>query len=392
MSVVLFRNSRPLYENHIWVDTRQKEANIVADNGVYPGGVIITVAYSDEQGKVSYFKVCDGITRFNELPAIDGSGTDGLQGITAGENISIDNTDPKNPVISSTGGGAVASVNGDVGDVELAGSDIPVEIIAPGGGLMNGSVQDLSTVYGNTINGILNDFNALPPVAATGSYDDLTDKPDTFAPIIGTTATTAAAGNHTHSVATTSANGFMASADKTKLNGIAAGATVGATWGANITNQPAVIAAGATQAEARTAIGAGTSSLSLTGAGGNNGSSSNAARADHTHASIAGVPSINSAAITITSGAGTVDLSARQNFYCDIIENTVLTLSGIIYNVEYTIDVVNTGTVQNTISIDGVNYIGNQDFSIPPGKGAVISIKQLSSSRPIRAVISVEPA
>lgn len=35
---------------------------------------------------------------------------------------------------------------------------------------------------------------------------------------IGTTATTAAAGNHSHAVATTSANGFMSSADKSKLD------------------------------------------------------------------------------------------------------------------------------------------------------------------------------
>lgn len=41
---------------------------------------------------------------------------------------------------------------------------------------------------------------------------------------IGTTATTAAAGNHTHSAATTSAAGFMSAADKSKLDGITAGA------------------------------------------------------------------------------------------------------------------------------------------------------------------------
>lgn len=42
---------------------------------------------------------------------------------------------------------------------------------------------------------------------------------------IGTTASTAAAGNHTHGAATTSAPGFMSAADKTKLNGISDGAT-----------------------------------------------------------------------------------------------------------------------------------------------------------------------
>lgn len=41
---------------------------------------------------------------------------------------------------------------------------------------------------------------------------------------IGTTATTAAAGNHTHGAATTAAAGFMSGADKAKLDGIAANA------------------------------------------------------------------------------------------------------------------------------------------------------------------------
>lgn len=39
-----------------------------------------------------------------------------------------------------------------------------------------------------------------------------------------------AAASHTHSAATTSANGFMSSADKTKLNGIATGADVTPSW------------------------------------------------------------------------------------------------------------------------------------------------------------------
>ncbi len=41
---------------------------------------------------------------------------------------------------------------------------------------------------------------------------------------IGTSANTVASGNHTHSVATTSANGFMSSSDKSKLDGIATNA------------------------------------------------------------------------------------------------------------------------------------------------------------------------
>lgn len=43
---------------------------------------------------------------------------------------------------------------------------------------------------------------------------------------VGTTAGTVAAGNHTHADATTSVSGFMSASDKTKLDGIEAGADV----------------------------------------------------------------------------------------------------------------------------------------------------------------------
>ena len=75
-------------------------------------------------------------------------------------------------------------------------------------------------------------------LAAVGGsdWDSLVGKPATFPPTIGTTATTAMAGNTPIPPA--------------------------ATW-ANLAGKPAVIAEGATQAAARTAIGAGTSSLVL---------------------------------------------------------------------------------------------------------------------------------
>lgn len=56
------------------------------------------------------------------------------------------------------------------------------------------------------------------------AWVDITNKPTTFPPQIGTTGTTAAAGNHTHAAATTSAPGLMSAADKAKLDGVAANA------------------------------------------------------------------------------------------------------------------------------------------------------------------------
>lgn len=56
----------------------------------------------------------------------------------------------------------------------------------------------------------------------TPTYAEVTGKPATFAPTIGTTATTAAAGNHTHAAVTGSAAGFMTAAQKTALNALTA--------------------------------------------------------------------------------------------------------------------------------------------------------------------------
>lgn len=78
-------------------------------------------------------------------------------------------------------------------------------------------------------------ITGLASVATSGSYDDLTDKPTSMSPTAHTHAQSDITGlatalngksdtTHTHSVATTTANGFMSSTDKSKLNGIATGA------------------------------------------------------------------------------------------------------------------------------------------------------------------------
>ena len=72
--------------------------------------------------------------------------------------------------------------------------------------------------------------------AASVAWGSITGKPDTFPPTIGNTATTAMAGN-------------TPIPDE-------------ATW-ANLSGKPAVIAAGADQAAARAAIGAGTSNVTV---------------------------------------------------------------------------------------------------------------------------------
>lgn len=90
--------------------------------------------------------------------------------LSAGTNIAIDRTDPANPVISATGGGggAVDSVDGQTGDVDLSGSYAPLSHVGSG-----------DTAHTNAIAG--------------------------------------------------GAAGFMSGADKTKLDGIATGATANST-------------------------------------------------------------------------------------------------------------------------------------------------------------------
>ena len=83
------------------------------------------------------------------------------------------------------------------------------------------------------------------------TWSEVTGKPATFAPTVGTTATTAKAGNYVP--AWTEVTG--------KPTTFAPAAHTHA-W-VDITAKPAIIATGATQAEARTAIGAGTGNSNL---------------------------------------------------------------------------------------------------------------------------------
>lgn len=105
---------------------------------------------------------------------------------------------------ADSGGAAVTSVNGEIGAVVLDADSV-------------GALPDDYT----------------PPATTWAS---VTGKPSTFDPIIGTSATTAMAGDTNIPAA--------------------------ATW-ANISGKPAVVAAGTNEANARAEIGAGTSNLTL---------------------------------------------------------------------------------------------------------------------------------
>lgn len=128
--------------------------------------------------------------------------------LTAGANITIDRTNPAAPVISASGGGggggggAVDSVNGQTGVVVLDTDDI-----AEG-------VSNLYFTNGRAA--------AAAPVQTVDGQTGAVSLSSSYAPLSHVGAGGAA---HSNAVAAGAA-GFMTGADKTKLDGIAAGAQV----------------------------------------------------------------------------------------------------------------------------------------------------------------------
>ena len=245
--------------------------------------------------------------------------------------------------------GAVSSVAGRTGAITLASTDIftdqAFEISEAGnancngifiyGGLFNGRptyYADKDTfVYWDNSNWIIN-FDGddqyfgtatirpwqaawslgvatgdLPVVAQIKSHDfeqvvgqrtNPTSRGDAASKNVGTGANDVAAGNHTHSAATTSVAGFLSTSDKTKLDSVAGGAevNVNADWNASsgdaqILNKPAVPAASTTTPSALGTAAAGTST--------------DFSRADHVH----GMPNASSLNST---GAASGDLPVAQ--------------------------------------------------------------------------------
>lgn len=88
------------------------------------------LSYTPQAGEPTYttdtkkLYIGDGVTPGGILVDLSGSGV--VQTIVAGENITVDATDPSNPIVSATpsGGGDVDSVNGQTGEVVLDADDI----------------------------------------------------------------------------------------------------------------------------------------------------------------------------------------------------------------------------------------------------------------------------
>lgn len=118
-------------------------------------------------------------------------------------------------------------VSGDLIEIERPGSP-SVSRKAELGSAAGADIEDFATAAQGALADTAVQPSDLATVATTGDYDDLTNKPDLGDAAfldVGTGAGDVAAGNHTHSNATTSVAGFMSASDKAKLDGIASGAT-----------------------------------------------------------------------------------------------------------------------------------------------------------------------
>lgn len=144
-----------------------------------------------------------------------------VEALSDGTGIIVDSTDVTNPIISLNSA-AIASL-------ALADSAVQPAALNP---KANASIT-ISSGAGLTGGGDLTVNRTLALSSASIASLALADSAvqpsalgDAAGLNVGTAAGTVAAGNHTHPAATTSAAGFMAAADKTKLNGIAVGAQV----------------------------------------------------------------------------------------------------------------------------------------------------------------------
>lgn len=112
-----------------WYEFVPAEGNIVTVEGdfyIYGGSggwQVVTIPTSSPADEVSYDNTASGLTATDVQAAIDElalGGVTGVQSIVAGTGISVDDTDPANPIVSATGGGGGS---GDVVGPASSGAD-----------------------------------------------------------------------------------------------------------------------------------------------------------------------------------------------------------------------------------------------------------------------------
>lgn len=152
------------------------------------------------------------------------SGIDtGVLSVQAGTNVSVDNTDPANPVVNSTGGGAVDSVNGQTGTVVLDADDID-DTSTTNKFVTSTDLTKLSNLSGTNTGDqnasqVAYDDTVLSNYGVTG--DDTQEVVDNFGIAMGNIVTNLSAIKQN-----ILAEGAFVDGDKTKLDGIETNADV----------------------------------------------------------------------------------------------------------------------------------------------------------------------
>lgn len=149
--------------------------------------------------------------------------TTAVLSIVPGTNISVDNTDPENPVVSASGGGSGTVTSIDVlGGTGLDSSGGPITtsgaitVDLDAASIASLALADTALQSGDNVSELVNDAGYITSIA--GAVTNVTGT----APIASTGGATP---DISISAATTGAAGSMSAADKTKLDGVATGAT-----------------------------------------------------------------------------------------------------------------------------------------------------------------------
>lgn len=184
-------------------------------------------------------KVGDGETPYNDLLYVGPQDTDDLP--EGSENLYFPEAPINGQVYGRQDGGWVGIVAG-TGSVTSVGLSAPTGLDVSGSPVTTSGTLALSWSSGYQ-GYTTTEATKLAGIAAGAQVNVATNlaqgtRTTTAVPVTSSTGTSA-----TLDAATTSLAGVMSSADKSKLDGVAAGATVGAAWSTNLTGIPANITA-----------------------------------------------------------------------------------------------------------------------------------------------------
>jgi hypothetical protein len=198
---------------HLWADITDKPSTFTPSAHTHEISDVtgLQTALDGKEASFTVLSIAKGGTGVSTTPSngqlLIGNGTGYTRAaLTAGTNISITNASGS-ITINSTYTYTHPTGDGNM-HVPVTGTTNNLKVLKAGA---TAGVFAWGNVAYSELTGVPSTF---APSAHTHAWGDITDKPSTFEPSA-----------HTHSNATTGVAGFMSSADKTKLDGIATNAT-----------------------------------------------------------------------------------------------------------------------------------------------------------------------